>query len=434
MVWALSEIESEAGLLAQASAGGIVVRRRCFDAPELLAVCAVVPGTRVLISAQLPRMSGEIMSTLSAQVESVAVLAYNDHEESVARSWNAEQILRADLPNFDLVTVLRLASQSNCAVDPAVDPEVGPAGDLAGDLAVQGHVSACWGPVGSHGRTTFAIGLAEALALSGASVLLVDADTVAPAIALILGIEEDTSGIVVAARYAEQNSLDARALANCARSISPNFWVMTGLADPQNWPEVRAGALSRIIERAREHFDHVVLDISSSMHDAGWESGIDLAPGLAANRHVAASTVLSHCDQVYLVTRADAVGAGRLSSMYESHAQLIAQAQRCVVVNMLMKSTTTRLQREFSALSAALDPDLEIVFLPNDSAAIDMVREASTLGELGLRGSLAKAIKECARPQSRRGKNDDRVAHVGPLIKLLSVFRGHTNAPAGSNG
>ena len=299
---------------------------------------------------------------------------------------------------------------------------------------MQGHVSACWGPVGSHGRTTFAIGLAEALALSGASVLLVDADTVAPAVALILGIEEDTSGIVVAARYAEQNSLDARALANCARSISPNFWVMTGLADPQNWPEVRAGALSRIIERAREHFDHVVLDISSSMHDAGWESGIDLAPGLAANRHVAASTVLSHCDQVYLVTRADAVGAGRLSSMYESHAQLIAQAQRCVVVNMLMKSTTTRLQREFSALSAALDPELEIVFLPNDSAAIDMVREASTLGELGLRGSLAKAIKECARPQSRRGKNDHRVAHVSPLVKLLSIFRGHTNAPAGSNG
>ena len=426
MVWALSEIEAEAGLLAQASAGGIVVRRRCFDAPELLAVCAVVPGTRVLISAQLPRMSGEIMSTLSAQVESVAVLAYNDHEESVARSWNAEQILRADLPNFDLVTALRLASQPDTAG--------GPADELAVQGHVQGHVSACWGPVGSHGRTTFAIGLAEALALSGASVLLVDADTVAPAIALILGIEEDTSGIVVAARYAEQNSLDARALANCARSISPNFWVMTGLADPQNWPEVRAGALSRIIERAREHFDHVVFDISSSMDDPGWESGIDLAPGLAANRHVAASTVLAHCDQVYLVTRADAVGAGRLSSMYESHAQLIAQAQRCVVVNMLMKSTTTRLQREFSALSAALDPDLEIVFLPNDSAAIDMVREASTLGELGLRGSLAKAIKECARPQSRRGKNDDRVAHVGPLIKLLSVFRGHTNAPAGSNG
>ena len=426
MVWALSEIESEAGLLAQASAGGIVVRRRCFDAPELLAVCAVVPGTRVLISAQLPRMSGEIMSTLSAQVESVAVLAYNDHEESVARSWNAECIIRADLPGFDLVTALRLASQPDTAG--------GPADELAVQGHVQGHVSACWGPIGSHGRTTFAIGLAEALALSGASVLLVDADTVAPAVALILGIEEDTSGIVVAARYAEQNSLDARALANCARSISPNFWVMTGLADPQNWPEVRAGALSRIIERAREHFDHVVFDISSSMDDPGWESGIDLAPGLAANRHVAASTVLAHCDQVYLVTRADAVGAGRLSSMYESHAQLIAQAQRCVVVNMLMKSTTTRLQREFSALSAALDPELEIVFLPNDSAAIDMVREASTLGELGLRGSLAKAIKECARPQSRRGKNDDRVAHVGPLIKLLSVFRGHTNAPAGSNG
>ena len=178
MVWALSEIEAEAGLLAQASAGGIVVRRRCFDAPELLAVCAVVPGTRVLISAQLPRMSGEIMSTLSAQVESVAVLAFDDHEESVARSWNAECIIRADLPGFDLVTALRLASQPDTADGPAGGPAGGPADESAVQGHVQGHVSACWGPVGSHGRTTFAIGLAEALALSGASVLLVDADTV----------------------------------------------------------------------------------------------------------------------------------------------------------------------------------------------------------------------------------------------------------------
>jgi len=100
MVWALSGVETEVDLIALASAGGIAVGRRCFDAPELLAVCAVVPGTHVLVSAQLPRMSGEIMSILKVQVKSVSVIAFDEHEEAIARSWNADRILRADHTDF----------------------------------------------------------------------------------------------------------------------------------------------------------------------------------------------------------------------------------------------------------------------------------------------------------------------------------------------
>ncbi len=424
MVWALSGVDREADLIALASAGGIVVSRRCFDAPELLAVCAVVPGTHVLMSAQLPRMSSEIMVTLKASVASVSVIACDEREEALARSWNADRILRTDHSDFDLVAQLRQD----------LSVERGQQEQEQGRERIGGKVSACWGPVGSHGRTTFAIGLAESLGNGGARVLLIDADTLAPSVALTLGIDEDVSGIVVAARYAEQNALDSRSLANCARAINPKFWVMTGLSDPQRWPEVRAGAMGQIICRAREHFDHIVIDLGADMQDADGEEGIDLAPTLVPRRTVVARTVLESADQVYLVTRADAVGAQRLASTYSAYAQLFARARKCVVVNMVHKVDSRQVQREFGAICGALDPKLGVMYLPNDTAATDMVKKASTLGELNARGSLAKAIKECADACLRRSEYEDPVTDIGPLVKFFSIFRSHANATAGSNG
>lgn len=434
MVWALSGAPAETDLIALAKAGGIEVSRRCTDAPELLSVCAVVPGTHVLVSARLPRMSREILAILTTQVASVTVIAFDDQEEALARSWSAGKILRADHVEFDLVTQLKQGMAVN----------IGGQGNKQKHNA--GQVSACWGPFGSHGRTTFAIGFAEALGKRGARVLLIDADTVAPSIALTLGIDEDVSGIVVAARYAEANALDSRSLANCVRAIAPNFWVMTGLADSSRWPEVRGGAMEKIVDRAREYFDHVVVDLGSGLDELDGDIGINLAPTLVPRRMVATRTVLENSDQVFIVTRADALGAQRLANVYASHSSLIASARRCVVVNMVHKADASQIQQEFGAICAALDPELEVRYLPRDTVATDMVKKASTLGELNTRGALIKAIGECANGSLRekeglRGReglggreNDDRVSDFSPLVKFLSIFRRHTDATAGSNG
>lgn len=429
MVWALSGAQSETDLIAVAGAGGIVVSRRCCDAPELLSVCAVVPGTHVLVSARLPRMSNEILTILTAQVASVSVIAFDDQEEALARSWNAGKILRADHVDFDLVSQLRQI----LAVDTG--------GQVKSRQQDGGQVIACWGPVGSHGRTTFAIGLAEALGKRGARVLLVDADTVAPSIALTLGIDEDVSGIVVAARYAEANALDSRSLANCVKAIAPNFWVMTGLSDPSRWPELRGGATKKIIDRAREYFDHVVIDLGAGLDELDGQSGIDLAPTLVPRRSVVSRTVLENAEQVFVVTRADALGAQRLAHDYSNHASLFANARKCIVVNMVHKGDSDQIQREFGAICGALDPGLTLRYLPSDISATDMVRKASTLGELNTRGALVKAIGECAKScllgrenDLRRRKNDDHVSNFSPLVKFLSIFRSHANTTSGSNG
>lgn len=422
MVWALGGVEAEPDLLALASSGGIVVSRRCSDAPELLSVCAVVPGTHVLVGVQLPRLSSEILAILSTHVGSVAVIAFDDREEELAQSWNAGRILRGDHADFDLVAQLRQGFVAKPDEREKRRPENA------------GQVSACWGPVGSHGRTTFAIGLAEALGKQGARVLLIDADTIAPSVALTLGIEEDVSGLVVAARYAEANALDSRSLANCARALTPNFWLMTGLPDPTRWPEVRAGAMEKIVDRAREFFDHVVIDLGAGLDDQGSEFGIDLAPTLVPRRTVVTSTVLENADHVYLVTRADALGAQRLVSAYSQHASLFTRARKCVVVNMVHRGDLRGIQREFGAICGALDPELEVRYLPSDSIATDMVNKASTLGELNSRAALTKAIGECAGVSLRRRENVNRVAKFGPLVKFFSIFRSHANTTASSNG
>ena len=295
-------------------------------------------------------------------------------------------------------------------------------------------MSACWGPPGSHGRTTFAIGFAEALGKRGARVLLIDADTIAPSIALTLGIEEDVSGIVVAARYAEANALDSRSLANCVRVIAPNFWVMTGLSDPSRWPEVRAGAMEKIVARAREYFDHVVIDLGAGLDEIDGELGINLAPTLVPQRTVVTRTVLENSDQVFLITRGDALGAQRLANAYSTHGSLFAHARRCVLVNTVHKADSNQVQREFGAICAALDPEFEVRYLPSDPVAIDMVKKVSTLGELNSRGALMKAIGECAGASLRRRENVDRVSNFSPLVQFLRIFRIHPNATASSNG
>jgi len=424
MVWALSGAPAEAELISVANASGIEISRRCTDAPELLSVCAVVPGTHVLVGAQLPRMSGEIFAILTQQVASVAVIAFDDHQEALARSWNAGRILRADHVGFDLVSELRQNLSASSEVQDKKQQRF---------TEKTGQVSACWGPPGSHGRTTFAIGFAEALGKRGARVLLIDADTTAPSIALTLGIDEDVSGIVVAARYADANALDSRSLANCVRVIAPNFWVMTGLSDPSRWPEVRGGAMEKIVDRARELFDHVVIDLGAGLDECDGELGINLAPTLVPRRTVVTTTVLESSDQVFVVTRADALGAQRLANVYSTHSSLFASARRCVVVNMVHKADAHQIQQEFGAICAALDPGLEVRYLPSDTIATDMIKKASTLGELNTRGALVKAIGECAGASLRGRQNDDRVTKFSPLVQLLSIFRIHADTTASSN-
>src|SRR5690606_8110270 len=80
-------------------------------------------------------------------------------------------------------------------------------------------VLAVWGAHGAPGRSTVAIQLAVELSRSGRRTALVDADSVAPSIALQLGLGDDAPGLAAACRRAELGSLDAAELSRLSSPV-----------------------------------------------------------------------------------------------------------------------------------------------------------------------------------------------------------------------
>ena len=92
---------------------------------------------------------------------------------------------------------------------------------------------AVWGPVGSPGKSTIALNLACELALSGASVFLLDLDLVAPSLAQMLGLTEHPAGLAAACRLAAQNRFDVMQLERLSVRVAAgkqSVALMTGIS------------------------------------------------------------------------------------------------------------------------------------------------------------------------------------------------------------
>ena len=186
---------------------------------------------------------------------------------------------------------------------------------------------AVWGPMGAPGRTTIAIGVAEALAESGRRVCLVDADTYAPSVAMALGIVEEASGLIVACRHADNGSLSPAAMGGLVRQVRPGWVVLGGLSRPDRWPDLRAGALDRVWAACRESFDVTVVDIGFCLE-------IDESAGpWSRSRNAAALTALAAADQVVAVADASASGAARVAHAWSDLGARAPTARLALVRN-----------------------------------------------------------------------------------------------------
>ena len=95
----------------------------------------------------------------------------------------------------------------------------------------RGRVVVVWGPQGAPGRTTVATGLAGALAERGLGTVLVDADPYGGAVGQQLGVLDEVSGLLSAARLASSGLLAER-LSTVPRGLGPHLSVVTGLPRP----------------------------------------------------------------------------------------------------------------------------------------------------------------------------------------------------------
>src|SRR5699024_709539 len=75
------------------------------------------------------------------------------------------------------------------------------------DKNFTGNITALWGPIGSPGRTVLAVNLAVEVALAGQRTLLIDLDTYGASVGAHLGLMEESAGIAVACRRADQGVL-----------------------------------------------------------------------------------------------------------------------------------------------------------------------------------------------------------------------------------
>nr|WP_281370343.1 hypothetical protein [Microbacterium pseudoresistens] len=283
----------------------------------------------------------------------------------------------------------------------AVPPE-GHAG--TGGAFEPGRVVAVWGPHGAPGRTTIAIELAAALTRSG-PVSLVDADTHAPAVALLLGLGDDGPGLAAACRRAETGGLDDSELTRLSRTVDTSqgpLEVLTGLNRPARWPELTPGRLRGALDACRGWTRTTVVDVAAAL-EADEELMSDLS---VPRRNAAARTALESADHIVAVASADALGLARFVRAYSELRALVGTTPVTVVVNRVRSGSLGidargQIRRALDRFSGIGD----IRFLPDDPRALDAaLLHARPVAEVSPRSAFAAAIRQLSTMLDRTGR------------------------------
>ena len=259
------------------------------------------------------------------------------------------------------------------AVRPA--PPVGPPAALSA-RPVPGRVIAVWGPAGAPGRTTLAAAVAAEIGHRRRRTVLVDADPYGGAVAQQLGILDEVSGLLSAARLAATGQLAER-FGSVQRGIDAHLSVVTGLPRGDRWVEVRSGALEELLDVAAEQAE-VVVDTGFSLED-------DPVPDFGSRppRNHLTLAALEAADEVLVVGSADPVGLSRLARGLVEIGERRPGRPVQVVVNR-MRPTLGWSERDIVAMVAGFSRSSAVHFLPEDQVAVDRALVAGrTLVESG---------------------------------------------------
>lgn len=373
-------------MAALGAASGLVVLKRCLDLGDLVA--SVATG-----QAQAVVLGGEVtMDAVSwQQLQGVAVVVVAaDGDDVVLERWRragARAVLaRAELGR--LVEVLREAAHP--APTPTAMPTAMPTGSDVAPAAQPrrspgtGQVTVIWGPAGSPGRTTVALGLAAEAARRGRDPLLLDLDPWGGTVAQQLGLLEEVSGLLACNRSAGE--LAARFVGHQRRAAG--LRVLTGLPRAERWTELRAELATDLIELAKRSGPVLV------------DTGFCLAEEPSAaylgrpERNALTFEALALADQVVVVGTPDPVGLGRLArGLAELRERTSAPV--AVVVNRMRRTLGWR-EADVAAMLSDYLPSPALHFLPEDRETLDRALALGrTLPELG-ESPLSKALARLA--------------------------------------
>lgn len=343
---------------------GIVVLRRCVDVDDLLAAASTGQAEVAVVGADLPGLDAQSVADLAAYGLRVVALAPDPVEarpsaerigiRTVCAVDPAEAVVEALLsPPTEPPEAPTLPSSGHDAAPPPAADAMGPTG----------RVVAVWGPAGAPGRTTIATALAAELARRELTTVLVDADPYGGCVAQQLGVLDEVSGLLAAARLAAGHQLEER-LGSVQRRLSDRLRVVTGLPRADRWSEVRPGTVDQLVAALRVGAQVVV--------DTGFCLEHDQAADLSSRPERNGTTLeaLDAADEIVVVGAADPVGLARLARGLAEVVEAVPGCAPHVVVNR-MRPTLGWRERDVTAMLTGFAPTSSVSFLPDDQPAVD---------------------------------------------------------------
>jgi Flp pilus assembly CpaE family ATPase len=281
----------------------------------------------------------------------------------------------------------RRFGSDDAAPEPPYPTEVVPA---------RGQVVAVWGPAGAPGRSCIAVNLAAELAGLGHLTLCIDLDTYGPALAQLVGLLDEGSGLAAACRAANSGSLDEAGLRRLAVAVRPRLHLLTGVSGPHRWPELRPAGLEVLLQRARFMYRYVVADLGFCLEQDEELSYDTVAP----RRNGAAVDVLRGADHVVAVAAADPIGITRFVAAVGDLPRRENGAPPVTVINRVRRSSIGRGEPKHQialALGRYADID-DALMVPDDPATADAALAGGRLwSEVAPTSPARNAVRELAR-------------------------------------
>lgn len=285
--------------LAQAKSRTTRVVRRCADLAETMAVIAAGIGDVVLIDVSVRGLGRDSLATLMREA---AVVGLRSEDAPEQTSLGLRHLLPSSAPIDEILSTL------DAAVSPEEREQTWVQDPVIDESEETGRLLVVWGPGGAPGRSTIAANLAAEAALSGEQTVLVDADTHGPALSQMLGVLDETPGLVAACRAHDRDTLDAESLEALLPSAQPRLRLLSGIGVPARWSEVRRTSMDGLWQALSRRGDLVIADVGAVLEEDE-ELSYDTA---APQRNAATISALESADAVVAVVAADPVSITRL--------------------------------------------------------------------------------------------------------------------------
>ena len=375
VIWCTPGRSDEAAWILELTGRGFTIVRRCVEATDVLAAASIDDHAALVIDMDTPRLSADIIAAV-LRGDDRMIVAIGADADAVhrARAWGLPRVvegLGADL--IDRVAgELRTPGEhvQTTGIEGASLPSAATTDTRRGLTVV-------YGPSGAPGRSTVALGLAEAWSQAGDRVCLVDADTIGPSLSLLVGMTEDVSGLLVASRYADQGALDARSLGTACRRLGGRLWLLSGIGSAERWQQVRPRSLERVLAVCAANFDRVVIDTGPLLalpdHDDAVTAG-------GPRRDGTTMTALSMSRALVIVTQPEAVSMLRLTAELPALLKLVDHSHVTVVANRASRRDKHARSRVVEVLAES-GIRLPVFTIPDDASISSSRRTGSLLAE-----------------------------------------------------